>query len=205
MPKAHSHDRDAHGNPKDLKAYLQRLLSPEREAWQEPDRVVRALGLKKGATVAEIGAGPGYFTLRLARAVGKKGTVYAVEVEPALLTLLRNRLEEEGVAQVLPILAAGGEPFLPPASCDLIFSANTFHHFEGLPTYLRRLARSLKPGGRLVNVDFHKRETPVGPPPSHRLGREEFLASARRAGLHLVAEQEFLPHQYFLALAPRGR
>jgi SAM-dependent methyltransferase len=200
---AHTHDlkRGAHGNPKDLKAYLARLLSPERDGWQLPDRVVRALKLKKGQTVAEIGAGPGYFTLRLARAVGKNGTVLAIEVDPRLITVLRDRLAEARVTNVVPVLALPEEPFLPPRSCDLILAVNAFHHVVGLPAYLRRLTRALAPGGRLVDIDFHKRELPIGPPVDHKLAREDFLAAARRAGLRPVEEPAFLPHQYFLALA----
>ncbi len=201
---AHSHgDRNHHGNPKDLQAYLRRLLDPDRDRWQLPERVIRALKIKKGQTVAEIGAGPGYFTLRLARAVGKSGSVLAVEVEPQLIAVLRDRLEEKRVASVTPILGLAQDPFLPPASCDLIFAVNTFHHFHRLPPYLRRLKKSLKPGGRIVDIDFHERELPIGPPVDHKLAREDFLAAARRAGLRLAAEPDFLPYQYFLVIAAR--
>jgi ubiquinone/menaquinone biosynthesis C-methylase UbiE len=201
MPHSHSEARDRLGNPKDLRAYLRRLLSPDRDAWQMPDRVVRALKLKKGQTVAEIGAGPGYFTLRLARAVGKSGSVLAVEVEPKLITILRARLAKEHVASVTPILSLAQDPFLPPGTCDVILAVNVFHHVEGPPEYLRRLKRALKRGGRVVNIDFHKREMPIGPAVDHKLAREDFLIAARRAGLRLVEEPTFLPHQYFLVLA----
>jgi ubiquinone/menaquinone biosynthesis C-methylase UbiE len=165
-----------------------------------PDRVVRALKLKKGQTIAEIGSGPGYFTLRLARAVGKNGSVLAVEVEPKLITILRHRLEKERVASVTPVLSLAQDPFLPPCACDFILAVNVFHHFRELPAYLRRLKRSLRRGGRIANIDFHKRELPIGPPADHKLSREDFLKAARRAGLRLVAEPTFLPHQYFLVL-----
>jgi ubiquinone/menaquinone biosynthesis C-methylase UbiE len=182
-----------------MKTYLRRLLSPERDAWQMPDRLVRALEIEKGQTVAEIGAGPGYFTLRLSRAVGKAGTVLAVEVEPKLIEILRDRLEKQHVANVMPVLGLPNDPFLPPRSCDLILAVNVFHHFHGLPAYLRRLKRSLGPGGRIVTVDFHKRESPVGPPVAHRLAREDFLEAARGAGLRSTGELTFLPHQYVLS------
>ncbi len=201
MHDSHDAARDRHGNPKDMQAYLRRLLSPDRDEWQMPDPVVRALELEKGQTVAEIGAGPGYFTLRLARAVGKNGSVLAVEVEPGLITILRDRLEKERVASVTPILGLADDPFLPPSACDLILAVNVFHHVQGLPAYLRRLKRSLKRGGRIVNIDFHKRELPVGPPVEHKLAREYFLKAASRSGFRLVAEPTFLPHQYFLVLA----
>jgi ubiquinone/menaquinone biosynthesis C-methylase UbiE len=202
---AHSHDaaRDAHKNPMDLQAYLRRLLSPERDLWQLPDRVVRRLKLKKGQTVGEIGAGPGYFTLRLARAVGKQGTVLAVEVEPRLITVLRDRLEKERVTCVVPVLGLAHEPFLPLQACDLILAVNVFHHFQDLPASLRRLKKSLRRGGRIVNIDFHKRELPIGPPSDHKLAREDFLKAASRARLEVVEEPTLLPHQYFLVLEAR--
>jgi ubiquinone/menaquinone biosynthesis C-methylase UbiE len=199
----HEMVRNRHGNPKDTRAYLRRLLSPERDAWQMPDRVVRALHLKKGQTVAEIGAGPGYFTLRLGRAVGKRGAVFAIEVEPKLIAILRDRLEEHHVTNVTPVLSLAQDPFLPPRSCDVILAVNVFHHFHELPAYLRRLRRSLNPGGRIVDVDFHKRELPIGPPPKHKLAREDFLKATRRAGLRLVDEFTFLPYQYFLSVAAK--
>jgi len=200
-PHTHDESRDPHGNPKDLEHYLERLLSPERDAWQMPDRVVRALKLKKGQTVAEIGCGPGYFTLRLARAVGKSGAVMAVEVNARLISLLRDRLEEHRVGNVTPVFSLAQDPFLPAASCDLILAVNSFHHFQKLPAYLRRLKRALKPKGRIVDIDFHKRELPLGPPVDHKLAREKILGAARKAGLRLVAEPDFLPYQYFLVLA----
>ncbi len=203
---SHAHhsgpERDQHGNPRQLKAYLERLLSPDRDEWQKPDEVIEALKIE-GRTVAEVGAGPGYFTLRLAEAVGRKGTVLAVEVEPKLLGILRDRLDENEVSNVTPVLALAEDPLLPRASCDVILAVNSFHHFHELPAYLRKLKGALKRRGRIVNVDFHDRETPVGPPVDHRLSRSDFLAAARKAGLHLVREHEFLPYQYFLELAVR--
>jgi ubiquinone/menaquinone biosynthesis C-methylase UbiE len=192
----------AHGNPLDLERYLARLEGPDRAEWQKPDEVVHALGLQPGQVACDIGAGPGYFALRLARAVGESGTVYGVEVEPKLLPVLRDRLETAGLRNVVPVLALPDEPLLPPASCDLILIVNTYHHFPAGPAYLRRLARSLKPGGRIANVDFHKRELPVGPPLERTVAREQFIEDARAAGLGVIEEYGWLPHQYFLVLQP---
>jgi ubiquinone/menaquinone biosynthesis C-methylase UbiE len=191
------------GNPADLDAYMARLASPARDAWQKPDEVVAALGLKPGAVACDIGAGPGYFTLRLARAVGPRGFVYAVDVEPKILDTLRERIAESGLRNVAPVLALADDPLLPEAACDLALIVDTYHHFPDRTAYLRRLARSLKPGGRIANIDYHKRETAVGPPLDHRLARETFLAEARGAGLTVVAEPSFLPYQYFVILRPR--
>lgn len=165
---------------------------------------MRALGVAPGDVVGEVGAGPGYFTARLARAVGRTGRVYALDPEPRVLDVLRRRLD--GVRNVTPVLNRDDDPMLPARSCDVMVIVNAFHHFDDGPDFLRRVARCLKPRGRLVNVDWDKRETPRGPPLDHRVAREEFLRAARRAGLALVDEHRFLPYQYFLVLqAVRGR
>jgi SAM-dependent methyltransferase len=184
----HGDPRGRHGNPEDLEAYLARLEDPERAAWQKPDLVVRALRLRPGQTACELGAGPGYFAFRLARAVGRGGRVYAVDAEPRMLEYLAARIRKVRARNVTPVLGLDDDPLLPARSCDVILTVNTYHHFPDGPAFLRRLGRSLRPGGRIANVDFHRRETPVGPPVEHRIAREEFLRQARRAGLTVVAE-----------------
>lgn len=189
--------------PADFERFLRRQLAPSRAAWQRPDRVVRTLGLVRGDVIAEVGAGPGYFTARLARAVGPGGRVYALDPEPRSLDVLRHRLD--GVHNVTPVLSRDDDPMLPARSCDVVVIVNAYHHFDDGPGFLRRLVRCLKPRGRLANVDWDKRETPKGPPLDHRVSREEFLGVARRAGLALVGEHRFLPYQYFLILGPADR
>jgi ubiquinone/menaquinone biosynthesis C-methylase UbiE len=199
----HAHDgRDRHGNPEDFAAYLAKLEGPDRSEWQKPDEVVAALGLGPGGVAADVGAGPGYFALRMARAVGPAGRVHAIDAEPRMLELIRDRAAAAGVANVHPHLAAGGVPVIPEP-VDVILVVNAFHHFPDGPATLRALAARLRPGGRLVNVDFHAGELPVGPPAEMRVSREAFLAVADEAGLWLAEERTFLPYQYFLALAPR--
>jgi ubiquinone/menaquinone biosynthesis C-methylase UbiE len=190
----------AHGNPRDFQLMLGRLEDPARARWQRPARLVRALGVRPGQTVAEIGAGSGYLVRRLARAVGSRGRIYAVDAEPRMLPVLLARLRRAGIANVTPVLGRDDDPLLPEGSCDLVLVVNTYHHFPGGPRYLGRLARVLRAGGRLVNVDFHRRETPVGPPVERRVARETFLRDAGRAGLRLVRELTFLPYQYCLVL-----
>ncbi len=192
-----------YGNPSDLDDYIAEMTSPERDAWQKPDQVVAALGLKKGETACDIGSGPGYFTLRLARAVGVRGFVYAVDVEARMLQALRERLERARVRNVAPVLAVSDDPLLPPGVCDVVLVVDTYHHFPDRAGYLKRLRRSLKPKGRVVNIDYQRRPTPIGPPLDHRVARETFLTEAKGAGLGLVAEPTFLPYQYFLILAAK--
>jgi ubiquinone/menaquinone biosynthesis C-methylase UbiE len=200
-PQAH---HGAHGNPEDLAGYLARMESPDRAEWQKPDQVLAALGVRAGQTVCEVGIGPGYFALRLAQKVGRRGLVYAVDVEPRVLDAFRERLVRSGLRNVLPVLALPEDPLVPAGACDLILVVNTLHHFEDKPAYLRRLARSLKPGGKLVNIDFFEHELPVGPAPAHnKVSREEFLKFVRGAKLRVLDEEEFLPYQYFFVLQPR--
>ncbi|HEX8953507.1 MAG TPA: class I SAM-dependent methyltransferase [Polyangia bacterium] len=196
------HGGRRHGNPDDLAAYVAKLEGADRADWQQPDAVVRALAIAPGQTVVDVGAGPGYFAIRLARAGAH---VFAVEVEPQLLELLRDRVRDAGATDsVTPVLGLPDDPLVPPASCDLALVVDTFHHFPDGVAYLRRLARALRPGGRIVNIDFHKRELPVGPPLPHKVAREEFLRAADAAGLALVREETFLPYQYFLELRPKS-
>ena len=193
-----------HHNPEDVDSYIAKMEDPSRAEWQKPDEVLRALALKPGQVVCDVGSGPGYFTLPVARAVGETGRVYAVDVEPRILDALRKRIREAGLRNVTPVLALDDDALLPPAACDLILVVDTYHHFPGGPAYLRRMARSLRRDGRFVNIDFHKRELPVGPPPAHKLTREEFLGQAEAAGFAVAEEHTFLPYQYFLVLKLRS-
>ena len=193
--------RDRYKNPKDLDGYIAAQEAPDRAAWQKPDQVLDALALRPGQVVCDIGAGPGYFALRAAKRVGEKGRVFAVDVEPKILDVLRARIDKAGVRNVTPVLALPADPLLPPRSCDLVLIVDAYHHFPDRPRYLGRLAALLAPGGRLANVDWHKETKGFGPEPGHRVAREDFLADAAKAGLRLVAEPKFLPHQYFLVLA----
>lgn len=210
--KAHKHGHDhghahggggKHGNPDDIEGYIAKLEEPSRDAWQKPDEVVKALDVKPGQTVCDIGAGPGYFALRFAKAVGDRGAVFGVDVEPRILDVLRARIEKSGPRNVTPVLALPDDPLLPAASCDLVVVVDTYHHFPDGVAYLRRLARALRPGGRIANIDFQDRETPVGPPLGHRVSREAFLTDAGKAGLDVVTEPAFLPYQYFVVLKAR--
>jgi ubiquinone/menaquinone biosynthesis C-methylase UbiE len=188
-----------HGNPPDLTRLMRRQLATTRARWQRPDRVLRVLGLRRGAVVADVGAGPGYFTTRLARAVGARGRVYAVDPEPEVLRALVKRLD--GAQNVTPVLSRDDDPLLPPASCDVALFVNAYHHVADGPAFVRRLARCLKPGGRLAAIDWAYRETPVGPPMRRRIRPETLVRIGRRAGLRPVARHDFLPYQYFLVFA----
>jgi len=185
-------------------AHWERVFDdPARDEWQKPAEVVAALALAPGATVADLGAGTGYFVPHLARAVGPTGAVLAADVEPALVAHLRRRAEKEGLANVVPILASTDNPRLPARGVDVVLLIDTYHHVDDRVAYARRLAGALAPGGRVAIVDWQKRELPVGPPDlAHKLAREQVVTEMRAAGYQLVAEPELLPYQYFLLFAP---
>ena len=199
-PHPHDHHHDKHRNPEDLDSYIARMEDPERAGWQKPDEVLRALRLAPGQVACDIGAGPGYFALRMARTAAH---VFAVEVETRILQALHKRISKSGLRNVTPVFALDDDPLVPDQACDLVLIVDTYHHFPDGPAYLRRLGRSLKPGGRIANIDFHRRELPVGPPVEHKVSRDDFLRDAGAAGLERAEEHDFLPYQYFLVLRPR--
>lgn len=176
---------------------------PARDAWQKPEATVAALGLRPGSTVADLGAGTGYFSRWLSAAVGPGGTVLAVDTEPNLVAYLRERAEREHTDNVVPILASPANPRLPHAGVDLVLVVDTYHHIDARPTYFRSLRRALRPGGRVAVVDWQKRELPVGPPMEHKLAREQVVDEMTAAGYVLAGEPDLLPYQYFLVFHVR--
>ncbi len=186
----------------DLAGYIASLEEPGRAEWQKPDEVIGALDLRSGQTLCDVGSGPGYFALRAARRLETSGWVYAEDVEASMIDALRDRVSQARLSNVTPILGLPDDPLLPKSACDVVLIVNTYHLFPNGPAFLRRLAKSLKPGGRLVNIDFHKRETPQGPIVARRVAKDAFLADALRASFTLAGEETFLPYQYFVVLKP---
>lgn len=196
-PAAH---KEHHGNPDDLEAYITKMEDPARDAWQKPDEVLKTLGLKKGQIICDIGAGPGYFSLRFAKAVGSEGHVYAIDVELKMLEVLQKRMSQAKVSNITRVHADPEDTLLPKKVCDWIVIVDTYHHFPEGVAYLRQLKTKLTPGGRLVNIDFHKKELPLGPPVDHKIAREDFIKDAQTAGFTVIQEPTFLPYQYFIIM-----
>ena len=187
-----------HHPPESGGEYIRMLEDPSRAEWQKPQEVVEKLALRPGAVVADIGAGSGYFTVLFARAVGPEGKVYAVDIDRAMLDYIGQRAKEEHLENIQTVLAEPHDPKLPPSSVDLIFICDTLHHICERATYYPLLARALRPGGRLVNVDFDKRPLPVGPPLEMKIAKQAVVDEVRPTGFHLVKEYDFLKYQYFL-------
>ena len=154
-----------HHRHNDPMAYIASLDDPKRDEYQKPDEVLKALALRPGEVVADIGAGSGYFALRFARAVGDAGRVYAVDISPDMVRHLNRRLRDAGVRNVVDgALPDPDDPLLPDASVDRFVIVDTWHHVEDQAKYLALMKRMLKPGGQVVHIDFQKRELPIGPP-----------------------------------------
>lgn len=168
---------------------------PRRDAWQMPDRVITALALRPNFSVADIGAGTGYFSMRLAKAV-PDGAVYAVDIEPNMVAHLRTRAATEKLGNVTPVLASAASPNLP-TPVDLILVVDTYHHIGDRPDYFRALRTRLTPGGRIAIIDFRK-DAPDGPPAHFRFTPEQIKKEMTDAGYVVVAEHDFLPRQHFL-------
>ena len=189
-----------HGDPA---AYIASLDDPARDAYQKPDEVLKALDLRPGEVVADIGSGSGYFSLRFARAVGETGRVYAVDVSPDMIRHLNRRIRDAGIRNVVPVLSDPDNPLLPDAAVDRFVIVDTWHHIQDQPRYLLLLKRMLKPGGRVIHIDFKKQDLPVGPPPGMKIAREDLVKQMEAAGFRLAAEHVFLPYQYFLVFTVR--
>ena len=182
----------------DVDRFVKMFEDPARAEWQKPAEVVAALHIRAGSAVADIGSGSGYFSLPFARAVEPGGKVYAVDIEPGMIEHIRRRAESEKASTIEAVLATPDDAKLPPGSSDLVFICDTWHHITDRVAYLRRLKPALRPGGRIVDVDFDKRPLPVGPPPDMKLSRAQVIDEFREAGYVLAAEYTFLPYQYFL-------
>lgn len=187
-----------HHPPQNIRRYIQILESPSRDAWQQPQKVMAKLHLKPGDRIADVGSGPGYFTLRFARAVGPTGKVYAVDISGAMLDDLQRRAKADHLKNIHTILAKPHDPELPPESVNAIFICDTFHHISDRASYFPLLVRALKPRGRLIVVDFYKRPLPLGPPVHMKIPKAQMIHEAEAAGFHLVHQYNFLRYQYFL-------
>ena len=178
------------------------LEAPDRALWQMPDDIMDALGIADGATVADVGAGAGWFTIELARRVGPNGMVYAQDVQSQMLEAISRRVAREGLQNVRTVLGFGSEPNLPPESQDAVLVVDVYPEVEQRVEFLRNLAAALKPGGLLGVVNYTPGLGGPGPAPDEgvRVGREIVEADARAAGLRITGSAT-LPYQYLLVFS----
>lgn len=182
----------------------ERTYNPEqfenegRGEWQKVDQVIEAMGIRQGSSIADIGGGSGYFSRPFAKAVGPEGVVYCCDLATNLMDYLQESSKKEGLDNIVTVYAATDRPMIPPASVDIIFFCNTNHHLGERVPYYSGLEKLLRPGGRVVVVDWKNEDQKVGPPPDHTHPRSRVIDEMDEAGWVLQEEHSFLPYQYFL-------
>jgi arsenite methyltransferase len=171
-----------------------------RDDWQQPQRVIAALNIRPGDRVADLGSGSGYFTFRLAEAVGPGGKVFAVDIDQDMIDLIAKRVRQEPRSNIEPVLATPNDPLLPKTGVDLIFTSNTYHHIDKRIAYFANLRKYLRPGGRVAIIDFDRRSWFIGLF-RHYTPKEFIKPEMEQAGYSLQEELGFLDRQSFLIFA----
>jgi len=174
------------------------LVRETREEEERPDLLVKALGLEPGQTVADIGCGNGFYTLRLARGVGSEGRVLAVDIQPEMLELLEERAAEAGVENIEPVLGTPADPKLPEGELDLVLMVDVYHEFAYPERMLGAIRKSLKPEGRVVLAEFREEDPSVPIKPLHKMSKEQVLKEFAPNGFKLVEEFDELPWQHLM-------
>ena len=179
----------------------------DRWMWQLPERVLDAIGLEEGMQVADVGAGEGYFTSRLAKRVGKDGTVYANEIDEALLRRVSSECKAKGFTNVVPVQGAADDPKLPEKALDIVLMVNVTHFLEEPEVFFRRLKTSLREGGRLAIVQWDATkmsiEDDMSPSDMEKFSEEAVLVPLEAAGFEIVAKETFLPVQNLYICQPK--
>jgi len=180
------------------------LSAPDRDEWNKPDLIMDALGIADGAAVADLGAGGGWFTIRLARRVGPNGIVYAQDIQPQMIEAINRRVQQEGLSNVRTVLGTDTDPKLPANGLDAVLVVDAYREMdepgrpEVLRSLLRNVERSLKPQGRLGVVDFLPGDGGPGPEAAARVSPEAVIAVVEGAGLRLQSRETVPPFQYLL-------
>ena len=175
----------------------------ERDVEEEPDRALDAIRIAKGSTVADVGAGSGYMTMRMARRVGPEGRVYATDIQPQMLAMLRERLQKERITNVTPVQGAVDDPRLPPDTLDLILLVDVYHEFSQPQQMLRGMRAALKPGGRLVLLEYKKEDPSIPIRPEHKMSVAEARTEVEAEGFKLGRVDDSLPRQHVLIFTKR--
>lgn len=170
---------------------------PERDKWQHPEEIVAAMDLKPGATVADIGAGTGYMVASLSKAVGKDGTVIAIDASAEMVEYLVKRKDDLGPAKIVPRKVGFDDPELQSASVDAVLTLDTWHHVKGREAYAKKVYEGLKRGGRFVVVEYTV-DAEVGPPKAMRLEPGQVTKQLEAAGFRVEVVRETMPRHYMV-------
>jgi ubiquinone/menaquinone biosynthesis C-methylase UbiE len=175
----------------------------ERDVEEDPDQAIRALKIVRGSTVADVGAGSGYMTVKLAKQVGPQGKVYATDIQPGMLDLLNKRLTKARISNVTPVLGSPDDPRLPADALDLALLVDVYHELSQPQAMLRRLREALKSGGRLVLLEYRKEDPSVPIRPEHKMSVAEAKMEVEAEGFVLAKTVEDLPWQHILIFTKR--
>jgi SAM-dependent methyltransferase len=170
----------------------------ERDLEEDPDRAIDVLRIEKGATVADVGAGSGYMTVKLSKKVGPQGKVYANDIQQGMLDLLNKRLVKSKITNVTTVLGTQDDPRLPLEALDLIIMVDVYHELSQPQVILRKLRSSLKPGGRLVLLEYRKEDPDVPIRPEHKMSVADAKLELEAEGFKLTKTNEDLPRQHIL-------
>lgn len=195
--KGHAH----HHRFDDAEKWAKVFEDEKRVAWQKPDEVFKAVGIKKTSLVADIGSATGFFPVRIAK-VASKGRVWGVDVEPNLVNFLNRRAKKEKISNMYSILGTFTDPLLPEA-VDFIFIVNTYHHISDRKIYFENLKGSLRKDGKIVIIDFRKGDLPFGPKDPMKISRDEIIKEMKEAKYILHSEHKFLPYQNLLIFSSK--
>lgn len=172
------------------------LIRPEREQEEQPNLAVELMGVRKGMTVADVGAGAGYFSVKLARKVGPEGVVFATDIQPRMLELLRDYAAQHGLTNIRPVLSEPQDAALPHNQVDLALLVDVYHEFSHPREMLRSIRRALKPGGRLVLIEYRKEDPSVPILEDHRMSVKTVRAELEPEGFVLDKLYSRLPRQH---------
>lgn len=200
--KNHEDKHSKHGSSNEhmhqssVKDLIERFESPERDSYQLPQKVMEYLGDIEGKTIMDIGAGSGYFSVKLAE---KNATVIAADVDDEFLKFLKNRIQENNLSNIETRKIPYDSPNLKEKEVDMVLIVNTYHHIENRSEYFAKVKKGTKPNGELVLIDFLKAETPVGPPLNHKLSMDTVVSELKKAGYtSFNINVDLLPYQYII-------
>lgn len=179
------------------------LTRPERAQEEQPEKALDALAIEPGSVVGDVGAGVGYFTEKLARRVGPNGKVYANDIQPEMLVQLRKNMAKLGIGNVQTVVGAEDDPHLPANTLDLILLVDVYHEFSRPQAMLRHMRESLKPGGRLVLLEYRKEDPNVPIREEHKMTVKQVRSELEPEGFRFDKVIETLPQQHILIFRTR--
>ena len=177
------------------------LERPSREQEERTDLLLEALGLQPGDVAADIGAGTGYFTLPMARAVTPDGRLLAVDIQPEMLSIIQRRMQQEGVSNIETVLATETDPRLPLGAVDMVLLVDAYHEFSHPREVMGRVVGSLSDRGRVILVEYRGEDPRVPIKPLHKMTVEQASREMSAVGLKLLDVQDILPQQHIMVCA----